>query len=1274
MAEYLAPGVYVEETPSNKPIEGVSTSTAGFVGVTERGPVNAPQLLTSVGEYRRLFGDLLPQAAFTEAGRCHGYLPHAVEGFFTNGGKRCYVTRVLPEDAERAHTMMFHADPTVTVHGQTVLLRAAAQATGAAGSPPRLYALDPANFGLNDWVRVGDGSRAEFHRVAALGASAHVSMAEPLSEAHAQGATTQLLTLTANVNFDNLELKADAAAGATSIRATGADVGNLVVGTPAVAARRLLMIGSGAALEVVYAASIALDGAGPDRVVTLSRPLSRAHASGTTLTSPDAAAAAGTLSVAANAGDCIVFGPDSDDTTQVLVLERGSPVEEARPVGRLATLPLATGAYADYVAGTTGVAMNAAVDQRTVRLLNSARRVPLASVADAVVGGTLTHGPDTRTIVEVNTAYRWVALDVALPAALAEGDAVTLNPGAAATTVDVWPTRRWLPLAESAGGIRAGMAVTLDPPGADTATVATVQADVGLVELAADFPGAAVLNAGTVMRIGGSIYTLREFDSTDVVALDRVDGLAPGQQVTIGGSTRAIAAVNTMLAAVRLQTALPALPADGAAVTLDTLHLNAAAGAGAATLSLDNRMGLAVGDVLRIGTAPDDEFVSIARILGDRNAAPDAGAVQLGQALQRAHASGATVQRQLLAPVAGRQAAALVLGAARGAGELLVADGSGYAPPDLLRIDAPDGSRYYHALSASAINASPQEITLDGVLLRSHPAGAALAEREPLFTVQALDRGDWGNRLEVSVRVEDTGLVANATVLAANPPPGPGMFSSLQLTTVTGVEPGTILELLAADGTPVAGAPLLKVRAVDRATRLVLLDPPGLQPIHIVTVAAALMAGQPARVRSREFSLSVYLLQRPDAAVPARNGTVIDQEVFRHLSLDMRHSRYIEHVIGVTFPDGVDTDDRGQPVRRSDRRSEGSSTLIRVLDLAPDDAARTALRISPEPLTDTLPSDLTRAARQPLAGGDDAVTQMNDAMYLGADSNEPTHRTGLQTLKNLQTVSLVAVPGQTTAPVQQALIDHCEAQRYRFAVLDGPPPTNDTVADVQLHRAQYDTRYAALYHPWLTIDDPFPASTAGARELALPPSGHVLGLYARVDNERGVHKAPANEVLRGIGGLARYFNRGEQDILNPYPVHINVIRDFRPNNRGLRVWGARCITSDAEYKYVNVRRLLIFLEDSIDRGLQWVVFEPNAEPLWARVRRSVSNFLTTVWRNGALEGASVEQAFFVKCDRTTMTRDDLDNGRLVCVIGVAPVKPAEFVIVRIGLWTADAKA
>ena len=193
------------------------------------------------------------------------------------------------------------------------------------------------------------------------------------------------------------------------------------------------------------------------------------------------------------------------------------------------------------------------------------------------------------------------------------------------------------------------------------------------------------------------------------------------------------------------------------------------------------------------------------------------------------------------------------------------------------------------------------------------------------------------------------------------------------------------------------------------------------------------------------------------------------------------------------------------------------------------------------------------------------------------------------------------------------------------------------------------------------------------RSYPIPPAGHVVGIYARTDIERGVHKAPANEVVRGIVGLQRLLTKGEHDILNPYPMNVNVIRDFRPDSRGIRVYGGRVITSDSDWKYVNVRRLIIFIEASIDRGLQWVVFEPNAEPLWARVRRSIGNFLTLVWRNGALEGTKPEEAFFVKCDRTTMTETDIQSGRLIAVVGVAPVRPAEFVIVRIGLWTAHAE-
>jgi hypothetical protein len=434
-------------------------------------------------------------------------------------------------------------------------------------------------------------------------------------------------------------------------------------------------------------------------------------------------------------------------------------------------------------------------------------------------------------------------------------------------------------------------------------------------------------------------------------------------------------------------------------------------------------------------------------------------------------------------------------------------------------------------------------------------------------------------------------------------------------------------------------------------------------------------------VRSREFRMEVMLLKPPNPALPIRNDELLDRELFRTLSMDPRHSHYFMHIIGATWDDGSSVDDLGQALRRSDHRSEGGSQYVRVKDLGISLADKERVRLGPEDLIDMLPSSLTRPARLKLGDGDnlamfgnDQVPLMGDTMYTGNDDVEPANRTGIFALKNQLDISLIACPGQVTPVVQQALIDQCEDLKYRFAVLDAQGPADDTIDDITAQRQQFDTKYAAFYHPWLTIPDPFPANLSAIAQFPIPPSGHMLGIYARVDDQRGVHKAPANEVVGGMTGLTRYLNQQEQDVLNAYPMNIDVIRDFRVNNRGIRVWGARVITSDSDWKYVNVRRLLIFIEDSLDRGLQWVVFEPNDEALWARVRRSISNFLTTVWRNGALEGTTKDQAFYVKCDRTTMTQDDIDNGRLIAVVGVAPVKPAEFVIIRIGLWTADASS
>jgi uncharacterized protein len=299
-----------------------------------------------------------------------------------------------------------------------------------------------------------------------------------------------------------------------------------------------------------------------------------------------------------------------------------------------------------------------------------------------------------------------------------------------------------------------------------------------------------------------------------------------------------------------------------------------------------------------------------------------------------------------------------------------------------------------------------------------------------------------------------------------------------------------------------------------------------------------------------------------------------------------------------------------------------------------------------------------------LLNGTDGTAAPLPSSYIGVD-NGPGARTGIQALGDELDISIVAVPGisgTSNQPILNALITHCETLRYRFAILD--PDEASSLASIQLQRGQFDTKYAAIYYPRLSVFDPLTNA-----DILVPPSGHMAGIYAQTDNARGVWKAPANVVIAGIDGLEVKLSTGDQDVLNAEPHNINALRDFTAQDRGLRVYGARCITSDDAWKYINVRRLFIFLEASLDQGTQWAVFEPNDQRLWARLTQSVSAFLTSVWREGGLMGAKAEEAFFVQCGvPQTMTQDDLDNGRLIMTIGVAPVYPAEFVIIRIGIW------
>lgn len=300
------------------------------------------------------------------------------------------------------------------------------------------------------------------------------------------------------------------------------------------------------------------------------------------------------------------------------------------------------------------------------------------------------------------------------------------------------------------------------------------------------------------------------------------------------------------------------------------------------------------------------------------------------------------------------------------------------------------------------------------------------------------------------------------------------------------------------------------------------------------------------------------------------------------------------------------------------------------------------------------------------------------ALTGGTDGSQPTaanYALALGEIASLEDVSIVAAPGGSAYAEAQAingaLIAHAEARRaYRIAVLD--TPRDLTPGGARTVKSLIDSKYAALYFPWVVVPNPLarPGRDDIAREIALPPSGFVCGIYARNDTERGVYKAPANEVVRGALRFEIDVNFGQQEMLNP--LGVNCLRFL--SGRGNRVWGARLVSSDPEWKYVSDRRYFNYLESSIDRGTQWAVFEPNGERLWANIRQTISDFLYNEWRNGALLGTTTEEAFFVRCDRSTMTQNDLDNGRLVCLIGVAIIKPAEFVIFRIGQKTADARA
>ncbi len=373
---------------------------------------------------------------------------------------------------------------------------------------------------------------------------------------------------------------------------------------------------------------------------------------------------------------------------------------------------------------------------------------------------------------------------------------------------------------------------------------------------------------------------------------------------------------------------------------------------------------------------------------------------------------------------------------------------------------------------------------------------------------------------------------------------------------------------------------------------------------------------------------NTYTLAAADAAVSFQSfefnlifrKTGVPDETFSNLSMDSRHSRYFSKIVNSTLA----------TVRLPDSPS---------LETPPDNR----------------PAILAASA---LAGGSaDNLASITATHY----------EAGLKTLTRVDDVNMIAIPDRTDATVQQALIAHCETMADRFAILDAPRNAPIFgVGSVEEHRAFVESArgYAALYYPWMVVADP--QGSDGAT-LTLPPSGHMAGIYARSDTQRGVHKAPANEMITGALALEHVLTDAEQGEINIQG--INVLRIFNGKARPI-VWGARTTAPAAEvaWRYINVRRLLLFIEESIQEGINWAVFEPNNLELWEKLKRTINEFLNRVWKSGALFGATAEEAFYVKCDEELNPAATRALGQVIVEIGVAPVRPAEFVIIRIGQW------
>ena len=731
--------------------------------------------------------------------------------------------------------------------------------------------------------------------------------------------------------------------------------------------------------------------------------------------------------------------------------------------------------------------------------------------------------------------------------------------------------------------------------------------------------GVADLFGNAASDPAATVLAERAAAGATVLRIDDGTNIADGDTLLLSDGPRSeyvTAASDPVALGVALAGRLHGAQAAGTAVRAQTVTDGADLTAGVAGdmaagggLALDAATvaGLAAGAILRLRQADDASRTEYVTIAS-------AGAADITEGgLQFDHPrAGLEVHVVTMA----NAPAQTTLSAAADAGAALVALAAtaGFAVGDTVRIGT-GATREHHQLRALVSELSIATTPLTAI----HGAGTGVLRQVALLRVHARDEGAWSDRLRVRVRPSPATETLVAMAAAQNDSP-------VTLRTAVGLHVGSVVSIRRA-GAEIARQ---RVTGVDQSANQIELAG---------GAAVALQEGD--AVVSQEFSLIVELL---DA-----DGKVATDEVFDRLAVDPAHPRYAPRIIG-----GFDRAS-GQAA------SAGLSDLIRLSDLTMDDTGVDLGTAAAQRLS--APFD---GVSRLLEGGNDDLAGVNPLTYVGEDAEDVADRTGIQALTGVDDISIVAVPGQDAQVVQNAMLTHCERMRYRIAVLDSA--ANARMADVQAQRQQYDSTRGALYYPWLIIADRF--GRPGDR-LAIPPSGHVCGAFARTDNERGVHKAPANVVVRSILDLQAIVTTGEQEILNPRG--INVIRDFSNLGRATRIWGARTVSSDPEWVYVPVRRLFLFIEKSIERGTQYAVFEPNSPALWASISRSLTNFLTAVWRDGALMGNKPEEAFFIEVGPTTMSQQDIDEGRLIVRVGIAPVKPAEFVIFRIYQKTAGAQ-